>query len=180
MVAGAIEGLVDGSGRYRDRAAAGAAADRTRLLSAGNARTEWAGRIDRQSLGRTHARLIHANGGKGIIPTPITMEIVTSAVEHPAVLAPLPAAFHCLSELPAEPGIGKRGTAGRGQFPVEPGRAVMANLAVEAGRRQDADADVGAVPRKIVGLTARGKIGGAGHDDHASADLFGAGGIHLT
>src|SRR5450631_1561816 len=47
-----------------------------------------------------------------------------------------------------------------GQFPVEPGRAVMANLAVEAGWRQDADADVGAVPRKIVGLTARGEIGG--------------------
>jgi hypothetical protein len=32
----------------------------------------------------------------------------------------LPAAFHCLNDLPAEPGIGKRGTAGRG--PV-PGRA---------------------------------------------------------
>jgi hypothetical protein len=36
----------------------------------------------------------------------------------------------------------------------------MSNLAVEAGRRQDADADVGAVPRKVVGLTARGEIGG--------------------
>jgi hypothetical protein len=36
----------------------------------------------------------------------------------------------------------------------------MANLAVEAGRRQDADADVGAVPRKVVGLTARGEVGG--------------------
>ena len=35
----------------------------------------------------------------------------------------------------------------------------MANLAVEAGRRQNADADVGAVPRKIVGLTALGEIG---------------------
>jgi hypothetical protein len=128
----------------------------------------------------------------------------------------------------------------------------MADLAVEAGRRQDADADVGAVPRKIVGLTACGKIGGnapvvgvdplgmagpaqslksadvgadeglgiaadtvdggarllqvlgrtidtslicdiqdvlvrgartgrggAGHDNHTSADLFAAGGIHL-
>jgi hypothetical protein len=36
----------------------------------------------------------------------------------------------------------------------------MADLTVKAGRRQDADADVGAVPRKIVGLTARGEIGG--------------------
>jgi hypothetical protein len=36
----------------------------------------------------------------------------------------------------------------------------MANLAVEAGSRQDADADVGTVPRKIISLTARRKIGG--------------------
>ena len=36
----------------------------------------------------------------------------------------------------------------------------MANLAVEAGRRQDADADVAAVPREIVGLTAIEEIGG--------------------
>jgi hypothetical protein len=36
----------------------------------------------------------------------------------------------------------------------------MADLAVEAGKRQDADANVGAVPHKIVGLTARGEIGG--------------------
>ncbi len=35
----------------------------------------------------------------------------------------------------------------------------MADLAVEAGRRQDADADVRAVPCEIVGLTARGEIG---------------------
>ena len=36
----------------------------------------------------------------------------------------------------------------------------MADLLVKAGRRQDADADVRAVPRKIVGLTALGEIGG--------------------
>jgi hypothetical protein len=71
-----------------------------------------------------------------------------------------PAAFHCLGDLPAEPGIGKRGTAGRGQFPVEPSRTVVANLVVEAGRRQDAYSDIRTVPRKIVGLTARGEIGG--------------------
>jgi Tripartite tricarboxylate transporter family receptor len=72
----------------------------------------------------------------------------------------LPAALHCLSDLPAEPDIGKHGTAGRSQFPVEPGRAVMTDLAVETGRRQDGDADVGAVPRAIVGLTTLGKIRG--------------------
>src|SRR6202043_546450 len=71
----------------------------------------------------------------------------------------LPATLHCLSDLPAEPSIGKRGTAGRSQFPVEPSRAVMTKLAVEAGGRQDADADVGAVPREIVGLTAIEEIG---------------------
>ena len=46
------------------------------------------------------------------------------------------------------------------QFAVEPGRSVMADLLVKAGGRQDADPDVGAVPREIVGLTALGKIGG--------------------
>ena len=128
----------------------------------------------------------------------------------------------------------------------------MADLLVEAGGRQDADPDVGAVPREIVGLTALGEIGrnapvirvdplgmagpaqrlqpadmganeglrvaadavdggarplqmlgrtidapfagdihdiavrgarpgrgGAGRDDHAAADVLGAGGIHL-
>ena len=128
----------------------------------------------------------------------------------------------------------------------------MADLLVKAGGRQDADADVRAVPREIVGLAALGEIGGdapviridplgmagpaqrlqpadvgadeglgiaadtvdggarplqmlgraidafltcdihdvavcgarpgrsgAGRDDHASADLLGAGGIHL-
>jgi hypothetical protein len=68
--------------------------------------------------------------------------------------------FHGLSDRPAEPGIGKRGTAVRGQFPVEPGRAVMADLLVKAGGRQDADADVGVVPRQIVGSTALDKVGG--------------------
>src|SRR5712671_5811357 len=72
----------------------------------------------------------------------------------------LPAAFHCLSDLPAEPGIGKRGTAGRAQFPVEPGRAVASDLLVKAVVRQDAYSDIRTVPRKIVGLTTRGKIGG--------------------
>ncbi len=57
MVAGAVESLVDGSGRDRDRAAAGAAADRARLLPAGDARAERAGRMDRPPLGWTHARL---------------------------------------------------------------------------------------------------------------------------
>jgi hypothetical protein len=36
----------------------------------------------------------------------------------------------------------------------------MANLVVEAERGQDADADVGTVPREIVGLTAIEEIGG--------------------
>jgi hypothetical protein len=35
----------------------------------------------------------------------------------------------------------------------------MADLLVKAAGRQDAYSDVGAVPRKIVGLTALGKIG---------------------
>ena len=72
----------------------------------------------------------------------------------------LPAAFHCLSDLPAEPGIGKRGTAGRGQFPVEPGRAVASDLLVKAVVRQDAYSDIRTVPRKIVVVTALQEIGG--------------------
>lgn len=36
----------------------------------------------------------------------------------------------------------------------------MADLLVEAGGRQDADSDVGAIPRQIVGLTALDKVGG--------------------
>ena len=36
----------------------------------------------------------------------------------------------------------------------------MADLLVKAGGRQDADADVRAVPCEIVGLTALGEIGG--------------------
>src|SRR5882762_7975872 len=72
----------------------------------------------------------------------------------------LPASFHGLSDLPAEPGISKRGTVGRGQFPVEPGRAVASDLLVKAVVRQDAYSDIRTVPRKIVGLTVRGEIGG--------------------
>ena len=72
----------------------------------------------------------------------------------------LPAAFHGLTDLVAEPGVGKRGRAGRGQFPVEPSRAVASDLLVKAVVRQDAYSDIRTVPRKIVGLTACGEIGG--------------------
>ena len=71
-----------------------------------------------------------------------------------------PAALHRLSDLPAKPAIGKSGPIGRDHFPVEPSRAIAADLLVKAGGRQDAHADVGAVPREIVGLTAIEEIGG--------------------
>jgi hypothetical protein len=85
----------------------------------------------------------------------------------------LPAAIHGLSDLPAEPGIGKCGTARRGQFPVEPGRAIASDLLVKAVVRQDAYSDIRTVARQIVGLTACGEIGGyapvIGIDPHRMA-----------
>ena len=36
----------------------------------------------------------------------------------------------------------------------------MADLLVKAGRRQNVDADVRAVPREVIGLAALGEIGG--------------------
>ena len=72
----------------------------------------------------------------------------------------LPTSLHGLDDLPAEPGIGKRGTTGRGQFPVEPSGTVASDLLVKAGMRQDAYSDIRTVPRKIVDFTACGKIGG--------------------
>ena len=60
----------------------------------------------------------------------------------------------------AEPLVGERAALAGNKFAVEPGRAVMADLAVKASGRQDADADVGAVAGEVVGLAALGKIGG--------------------
>jgi hypothetical protein len=69
----------------------------------------------------------------------------------------LPAALHRVRDLPAEPGIGKRGTAGRGQFPVEPGRAVASDLLVKAVVRQNAYSDTPERWRRLrIGVGATG------------------------
>ena len=73
---------------------------------------------------------------------------------------PLPASGQCRRHLPAEPFIGEGGLLPGHQLAVEPGGALMADLLVKAGGRQDADPDVRPVPCEIVGLAALGKIGG--------------------
>jgi hypothetical protein len=59
-----------------------------------------------------------------------------------------------------EPLAGERDALTGHQLAIEPAHAVMTDLLVEAGGRQDADPDIRTVPREIVGLTALGEIGG--------------------
>ena len=68
--------------------------------------------------------------------------------------------LHRLADLPAESAIGERGTAGRDQFPVEPGRAVAADLLVEIEGREDADGEVAAPVAGIVGHPPLSDVGG--------------------
>ena len=70
------------------------------------------------------------------------------------------ALLQCRLHLLTEPLAGERDALAGEQLAVEPGRSVMADLLVKAGGRQDANPDVRTVPRKIVGLTALGEIGG--------------------
>jgi hypothetical protein len=77
----------------------------------------------------------------------------------PHVHQRLLASLYCRPHLSAEPLAGEGDALTGDQFAIEPGRAIMADLLVEAGGRQHTDPDVGAIPREIVSLTTLGKIG---------------------
>ena len=90
----------------------------------------------------------------GLNPFSIPKDVAHAGKRLPSLLQRFP---HLLPD----PFVGEgQSLAGDDQLAVKPGRAVIADLAVEVLDRQDLDADVGAVPSEIVGLTSLGEIGG--------------------